>query len=94
METVDGYQQLVLLLLLVAYLQPVQLPQELQQHNAKLGDQHAYQMEQLVYQNQHVHHTLHKLHVETLVAPIKKQNSSNHLYFIIESEEFYSVFES
>ena len=60
MEIVDGYQPLDLLLLLVPYLQIARLQQELQLHSAKLGDQLAFLMVQLVSQNQLAQHTQHK----------------------------------
>ena len=66
MEIVDGYLQLEQLLLHVHYTLTVQLQQGQQLRNAKLGDQHAYQMAQLAYQNQLVHRIQLKLPVEML----------------------------
>ena len=67
MEIVDGYQLLEQLLLPVLYIQIVLLLQELQLHNAQLGDQLVSQMEPLVFPDQHAHLTQHKLDVEILV---------------------------
>ena len=66
MEIVVGYQLLEQLLLLVLYTQIALLLQEQQLHNAKLGDQLVFQMEQLVYLKQLVQHIQHKLLVEML----------------------------
>ena len=66
MEIVDGYLQLGQLLLHVHYTLTVQLLQGQHLHNAKLGDQHAYQMAQLAFQNQLVHRIQLKLPVEML----------------------------
>ena len=54
MEIVDGYQLLEQLLLLVPYIQIVQLLQEQLLQYAKLGDQLVFLMEQLVLPNQPV----------------------------------------
>ena len=70
MEIADGYQLLEQLLLPVLYIQIVLLLQELQLHNAQLGDQLAFQMEPHVFQDQHAHHTQHKLDVEMLVQMV------------------------
>ena len=70
MEIVGGYQLLEQLLLLVLSLQIVLLLQEQQLHSAKLGDQLAFQMEPLVFQNPLALHTQHKLDVEMLVLTV------------------------
>ena len=67
MEIADGYQLPGLLLLLVLYLPIARLPQELQLHNAQLGDQPVFLMEQLVSQDQLAQPIRHRSHVETLV---------------------------
>ena len=70
MEIVDGYLLMEQMLLLVACSQLAKLPLEQQLHNAKLGDQHAYQMEQHVNKNLHAHYTLLKLLVELVVQMV------------------------
>ena len=75
METVDGYQPLEQLLLLVLSTQIALLLQEQRQFNVKLGDQLAYQMEQLAFQNLPAHHIQLKLDVVMLVLMVYASGS-------------------